>query len=82
MQDTADLAARMRLWGLSRREAAEEVCLSYSAFNRKLRENRLSENERERLQKLLEGRMFPRGLGKTAPENARRREGGRETTGG
>lgn len=82
MQDTADLAARMRLWGLTRREAAEEVCLSYSAFNRKLRENRLSASEHQRLQRLVEGRMFPRGLPKAGAESAHRRDGGRQTTGG
>lgn len=58
MQDTAELAARMRLWGLTRRDAAKEVCLSYSAFNRKLRENRLSEAEYRRLTARLEGLML------------------------
>ena len=82
MQDTAELAARMRLWGLSRREAAREVCLSYSAFNRKLRENRLSENEYRRLLEALSARMFPGGAAGQGPKNAHRRDGGRQTMGG
>ena len=71
MQDTADLRARMRLWGLTRKEAAREVCLSYSAFNRKLRENRLSQSEYEKLTSLLEKRMFPGGLRNGAHQTAR-----------
>lgn len=71
MQDTADLRVRMRLWGLTRKEAAREVCLSYSAFNRKLRENRLSLHEYEKLTSLLEKRMFPGGLKNGARHTAR-----------
>lgn len=80
MQDTAELAARMRLWGLTRREAAREVCLSYSAFNRKLRESRLSDSEYQRLSALVEARMFPRAA--SGAEGRHRRDGGSDTTAG
>ena len=38
-------SARLALLGISRRQAAGAVCLSYSAFTRKLREGRLTEEE-------------------------------------
>lgn len=53
---TAQLTARMILKGISRQEAARRACLSYSAFNRKLRENRLTEEEWERIMLSAEGR--------------------------
>ena len=47
------LTARLALYGISRREAADKLCLSYSAFNRKLREGRLSEEESRILRDLI-----------------------------
>lgn len=46
---TAHLRARMILMGISREEAARRACLSYSAFNRKLREGRLTKEEWARI---------------------------------
>ncbi len=52
---TAHLTARMILKGITRQEAARRACLSYSAFNRKLREKRLTEEEWERIMGTTEG---------------------------
>ena len=47
MEDLRGLRAKMNLAGLSRREAAKALYLSYSALNRKLRgELGLTEEER------------------------------------
>lgn len=47
------LTARLALYGISRKEAADKLCLSYSAFNRKLREGRLSEEEISILKEMI-----------------------------
>jgi transposase len=50
MEDLRQLRAKMNLAGLSRREAAKALYLSYSALNRKLRgELGLTDEERARL---------------------------------
>ncbi len=47
------LTARLALYGISRKDAADKLCLSYSAFNRKLREGRLSEEEISILKEMI-----------------------------
>lgn len=54
MEDLRGLRAKMNLAGLSRREAAKALYLSYSALNRKLRgELGLTEEERASLLNLI-----------------------------
>ena len=50
------LTARLALYGVSRKEAARRLCLSYSAFNRKLREGRLTKEEIQALDALVKER--------------------------
>lgn len=52
MKHQERLLALMTVYGVGRRRMAKLLHLSLSAFNRKLRENRLSEEEVEKLDTL------------------------------